>query len=71
MAPTAAAALFNEMNDDDVVRILYTMKTDEASIILETMSKLGKAEARRAGILTTRMQQVLPLDTNAAPAANP
>ena len=71
MSPAGAAALFTEMKDDAVVRILFTMKTDEASSILETMSKLGKAEAQRAGALTAQLQQVLPISTNAAPATTP
>jgi flagellar motility protein MotE (MotC chaperone) len=65
MSPAGAAAMFNEMADDDVVRILFTMKTDEASVILDTMSKLGRPEARRAALLTGRLHQVLPLSTNA------
>jgi flagellar motility protein MotE (MotC chaperone) len=71
MSPSGAAAMFNEMADDDVVRILFTMKTDEASVILDTMSKMGKPEAQRAAALTGRLHQVLPLSTNAAPAATP
>jgi flagellar motility protein MotE (MotC chaperone) len=59
------------MADDDVVRILFTMKTDQASLILDTMSKLGKAEARRAAILTERMHQILPVSTNAVSTATP
>ena len=69
MSPTGAATMFNEMADDDVVRILFTMKTDEASVILDTMSKLGKSEARRAATLTGRLHQVLPFSTNAASPA--
>jgi flagellar motility protein MotE (MotC chaperone) len=69
MSPAGAAAMFNEMADDDVVRILFTMKTDDASLILDTMSKLGKPEARRAAVLTGRLHQVLPLSTNAVSTA--
>jgi len=65
MSPNSAAALFKEMNDDDVVRILFSMKIEEASVVLETMSKLGEPEAKRAGALTARLHQVLPPDTNA------
>jgi len=71
MTPAGAAALFNEMADDDVVRILFIMKADVASAILDTMSKLGKEEARRAATLTGRLYQVLPLATNAVSAATP
>jgi len=71
MTPPGATSMLNEMPDDDVVRILYTMKTDEASLILDYLSKAGKAEAKRAADLTARLHQVLPLATNAASAAIP
>lgn len=71
MSPAGAAAMFGEMADDDVVRILFIMKTDEASTILDTMSKLGKPEAQRAAVLTGRLRQVLPLSTNAVSTIAP
>jgi flagellar motility protein MotE (MotC chaperone) len=71
MSPLGAATLFAEMKDDVVVRILFTMKTDEASVILDTMSKLGKPDARRAAELTAQLQHVLPNSTNTASAAAP
>jgi flagellar motility protein MotE (MotC chaperone) len=71
MSPAGAAAMFNEMADDDVVKILFIMKTDEASVILDTMSKLGKPEARRAAVLTGRLHHVLPQATNAVPTTAP
>jgi flagellar motility protein MotE (MotC chaperone) len=71
MSPPGAAALFNELADDEAVRILFVMKTDEASAVLDTMSKLGKSEARRAAVLTGRLHQVLPLSTNAVSTAAP
>ena len=71
MSPLGAATLLNEMSDDAVVKILFIMKTDEASAILDTMSKQGKPEARRAAMITAQLQRVLPLSTNAATAANP
>jgi len=71
MSPEGAAAMFNEMPDDDVVRILYTMKTDEASLILDTISKMGKPEAKRAATLTGRLHQVLPVSTNNIASATP
>jgi flagellar motility protein MotE (MotC chaperone) len=71
MSPEGAAALLNEMADDDVVRILFTMKTDVASAILDTMSKGGKPDAKRAAELTGRLHQVLPVSTNAVSTAAP
>ena len=71
MSPAGAAAMIAEMPDDDVVRILFTMKTDEASAILDSLSTRGKDDARRAAALTERIHQVLPATTNTpATAAN-
>ncbi|HUB87064.1 MAG TPA: hypothetical protein VMB22_04175, partial [Verrucomicrobiae bacterium] len=60
MSPEGAANLIDQMPDDDVVRLLATMKTDEASAILDSMSKLGQSEAQRAAKLTERLRMVLP-----------
>lgn len=59
MSPEGAIAMLNQMPDDDAVKILFTMKTDEASIILDTLSKMGEAQAKRAAQLTQRLHQVL------------
>jgi flagellar motility protein MotE (MotC chaperone) len=64
MSPEGSAALVRQMSDDDVVRILFIMKTDQASLILDNLSKLGAADARRAALLTVRLQQVLPEASN-------
>ncbi len=60
MSPEGSIAMLKEMPDDDAVRILYTMKTDEASLILDTLSKMGETQAKRAAQLTERLHQVLP-----------
>jgi flagellar motility protein MotE (MotC chaperone) len=68
MSPEGAIAMLDQMPDDDAVRILYTMKTDEASLILDTLSKMGVAQAKRAAKLTERLQQVLPPPATATAA---
>jgi flagellar motility protein MotE (MotC chaperone) len=71
MSPAGAAAMIAEMPDDDVVRILFTMKTDEASAILDNLSTRSRDDARRAALLTVRIRQILPTPTNTtATAAN-
>jgi flagellar motility protein MotE (MotC chaperone) len=52
--------MLTEMPDDDAVKILFTMKTDEASLILDALSKTGQPQAKRAAQLTERLHQVLP-----------
>lgn len=63
MSPEGVVSMFSQMDDDDIVRILFVMKPDEASLILDTLSKTG--ESKRAALLTERLHEVLP---DAAPA---
>jgi flagellar motility protein MotE (MotC chaperone) len=65
MSPEGAANLISQMADDDVVRLVATMKTDQASLLLDAMSKLGKTEAKRAADLTGRMRMILSPDATA------
>lgn len=52
MSPDGAAAMFNQMPDDEVARLLYAMRPDVSGAILDAMSKLGGVPARRAAALT-------------------
>jgi flagellar motility protein MotE (MotC chaperone) len=63
MSPEGAVAMINQMSDEDVVRILFIMKPDEASLILDTLSKMGPDQAKRAALLTERLHQILPEPT--------
>ena len=60
MSPEGAAAMLNEMPEDQTVEVLFTLKAESASLILDTLSKMGKTEAKRAAVLTERMKLVLP-----------
>lgn len=60
MSPDGAASMLNQMGDDDVVRILFTMKPDDASLALDNFSKLGKDQAKRAATLIERMRRTMP-----------
>ena len=60
MSAEGAAAMLNEMPEDDMVKVLFTLKADAVSQILDTLSKMGKTEARRAAALSERMRSVLP-----------
>jgi flagellar motility protein MotE (MotC chaperone) len=59
MSPEGAVAMLDQMPDEEAIRILFTMKNDEASIILDTWSKAGKPEAKRAAQLMEKLRQVL------------
>jgi flagellar motility protein MotE (MotC chaperone) len=61
MSPDGAAAMLNEISDDEVAKLLYAMKPDISGAILDAMTKFGGASARRAAALTQRIQDVLPL----------
>jgi flagellar motility protein MotE (MotC chaperone) len=65
MSPEGAAATLNQMSDDDVVRILFSMKADDASLVLDTLSKQGKDQAKRAANIIERMRHALPPTTTA------
>jgi len=60
MSPEGAANLVSQMPNDDVTRLLATMKADEASLILDSLSKLGQPQAKRAADLTAQLRLVLP-----------
>jgi flagellar motility protein MotE (MotC chaperone) len=64
MSADGAASLINEMADDDAVRILYTLRPNDAGTILDTLSKTGPAEAKRAAQLAERMRLALPPESN-------
>jgi flagellar motility protein MotE (MotC chaperone) len=60
MSPEGAAGMLNEMPEDQTVGLLFMLKPDAASLILDTLSKMGKPEAKRAADLTQRLRLVLP-----------
>jgi flagellar motility protein MotE (MotC chaperone) len=71
MSAESAATLISEMSDEEAARILYTMKAEEASIVIEALSKLGKAEAKRAAGFTEKMRRMLPPSSAARPKTSP
>ena len=60
MSPDSAAGLLADMPNDDVVRILVMMKADQASLMLDTLSKKSPTQARRAAVILERMRNVIP-----------
>jgi flagellar motility protein MotE (MotC chaperone) len=60
MSPEGAVAMLNEMPDDEVAQLLYTLKPDISGAILDAMSKLGNAPAKRAALLAERIKDILP-----------
>jgi len=70
MTPDGAAAMMNEMPDDDVARLLYTLKADISGAILDAMSKAGGTSAKRAAALTQRIKDILPTSSTNNIASN-
>jgi len=70
MSPDGAVAMLNEMPDDEVAQMLYTMKPDVSGAILDAMSKLGGAPAKRAATLTERIKDILPVPSTNNLTAN-
>jgi flagellar motility protein MotE (MotC chaperone) len=69
MSPEGSAAMIRQMSDDEIVRILFIMKADQASLLLDTLSKTSETDAKRAAMLTIRLQQVLPAESNVTASA--
>ncbi len=65
MSPDGAATMFGEMTDNEVTKLLYSMKSDLAGGILDAMSKQGPVQAKRAATLEQKMKEVMD-----APATN-
>ena len=60
MTPDTAAKMLDQMTDDDIVRLFSAMKNDQVTLLLETLSKQGKGQTRRAAAITERMRHLLP-----------
>lgn len=52
--------LLQGMTDEEVVRLLIKMKTEQASQLLDTLSKTGKEEMKRAATLMDLMRRSVP-----------
>jgi len=65
MSPEGAASMIAQMADDAVVRLLAVMKPDEASLLLDALSKQGVGGAKHAALIAGRLRMVLPPDTSA------
>jgi flagellar motility protein MotE (MotC chaperone) len=52
MEPASAARILRELDDVIVVKILTLVKEPEAALILESLSRLGEAETKRAAAIS-------------------
>lgn len=60
LTPRAAVAIFREMDDVTVVKILASMKPDAVGLVFEEMSRPGPDDslARRAALLSERLRMM-------------
>jgi len=56
MTPDGAALILSDLDDTQVAKILVFMKEGDAAAILESISKKGAAEAKRAADLSERLR---------------
>jgi flagellar motility protein MotE (MotC chaperone) len=70
MSPEGAAAMLNELQDDETTKLLYLMKADVSGPILDAMSKLGTTQAKRAASITQRLKEVLPISATNSLSSN-
>lgn len=69
MSSDGAATMLGEMtNDNEVTKLLFAMKNDIASGILDAMSRQGPVQAKRAAVLADKLKEVTSAPTNAANA---
>lgn len=70
MSPEGAAAMFNQISDDETTKLLFLMKSDVSGPILDAMSKQGPAQAKRAATITQRLKEVLPISATNSLSSN-
>jgi len=59
MSPEAVSAIFKELDDQVVVKILSFMKDAESAPLLENMAKEGDAQAKRAALISESLRKTL------------
>lgn len=56
MEPASAARILRELDDVIIVKTLTLMKEPETALVLESFSKLGVAETKRAAVLAENLR---------------
>jgi len=66
MEPASAARILRELDDAIVVKILTLVKEQETALILESLSRMGEAETRRAAAISESLRSAI----STKPSAN-
>lgn len=64
-----AVKMITPMSDEEITRLMTLMKTEQVSQLLDTLSKSGKEESKRAATLMELMRRTIP--ATAAKGAKP
>lgn len=56
MSPEGAAAIFRELDDQVVVKVMSFMKEDQSAPLLEAMASEGEAQAKRAASIAEALR---------------
>jgi len=59
MSPEAASAIFRELDDEVIVKLLILMKEDQSAPLLEAMAQKGEEQAKRAASLAEAMRKTI------------
>lgn len=59
MTPEAVSAIVKEMDDQTVVKLMSQMKETESAPLLESMTKEGEAQAKRAAAISEALRKTL------------
>lgn len=65
MEPASAARILRELDDTIVVKILTLMKEPETALILESLSRLGEAETKRAAAISENLRSAVSTKSSA------
>lgn len=60
MPQETAVRLITPMSDEEITRLMTLMKTEQVSQLLDTLSKSGKEESKRAATLMELMRRTIP-----------
>jgi flagellar motility protein MotE (MotC chaperone) len=59
MSPEGVAAIFKEMDEQTVVKLMSLMKDDQVAGLLDTMAKEGDAQAKRAVAISESLRRII------------
>ncbi len=67
MTPEAASAILKELPDEQIVKIMSSMKDPDKAAIFESLTKADEKSSKRVAQISERMRLVIPAPPAAAP----